>query len=200
MVMCILQVAEDNQDNKLCLRHPQYDSGSDTGIDVMWCKLDTDDENYGRLATVPIISPMIPTGCARDWLSNQVYNIFRCPGSNSKFSCNDKGPPVVGVGVGCANAAIAGSTGCSLDDTKRYLLPSGRLVRQENAKGDPTSLLVKDDVAGSGVMSGDSGGPLYVELPDGTWRQIGVLHSSGIGAHFSALPPRLRWIETTSGR
>lgn len=196
-----VKVLRDGASKKACKRHPSYDTAKDQGVDVMWCKLDPDDENYGKLANVPIVSPMIPTGCARDWLSNQVYNVHRCPGAGStKFSCGDKGPEVFGVGVGCANAAVSGSTGCSMDDRKRYLLPGGRLVRQQNKHGDPTSLLVKDDLVGSGVMSGDSGGPLYIELPDGTWRQIGVLHSSGIGASYSALPPRLRWIEASSGR
>lgn len=196
-----VDIDEDEEGDRRCFRHPDYVSIGAKGPDIMYCLLDIDDEDYSKLADVPIISPMMPTGCERDWLSNQVYNVHRCPGGgSSKWSCNDHGPPVVGVGVGCANAAIQGSTGCSLDDRKRYSDPEFKLVRQETHDQDPTSLYVYDSETGSGVMSGDSGGPLYVEMPDKTWRQIGVAHSSGINANYAALPNRLRWIENHSGR
>jgi hypothetical protein len=102
---------QEEGNGKKCVRHPDYSGNGYKGPDIMYCILDSQDENYHRLDEIPIIYPMMPTGCERDWLSNQVYNVYKCPEGASKWSC-ENGPEVVGVGVGCANAAVAGSTGC----------------------------------------------------------------------------------------
>lgn len=53
-----------------------------------------------------------------------------------------------------------------------------------------------------GLLRGDSGGPLYVKLPDHTWRLIGVNHLTVFGqtAEVELVPSYLAWIEWSSSR
>jgi MYXO-CTERM domain-containing protein len=56
---------------------------------------------------------------------------------------------------------------------------------------------------GQGVTagSGDSGGPAYLQMPDGTWRTFGVAsRASGNNvAIYTLISPHLPWLEQTSG-
>lgn len=52
-----------------------------------------------------------------------------------------------------------------------------------------------------GSRPGDSGGPTFLRMDDGTWRQVGVHHEGGVGASVLDVfvPAALPWIETTTG-
>lgn len=52
-----------------------------------------------------------------------------------------------------------------------------------------------------GSRPGDSGGPTFLRMDDGTWRQVGVHHEGGVGASVLDVfvPGALPWIETTTG-
>ena len=56
---------------------------------------------------------------------------------------------------------------------------------------------------GSSVCPGDSGGPAFVQFPDGSWRTFGIASTvsgncGGVGTH-SLLEGALQWIESESG-
>lgn len=56
---------------------------------------------------------------------------------------------------------------------------------------------------GASVCPGDSGGPAYVQFPDGSWRTFGIASTvsggcGGVGTH-SLLEGALQWIESESG-
>jgi MYXO-CTERM domain-containing protein len=56
---------------------------------------------------------------------------------------------------------------------------------------------------GASVCPGDSGGPAYVQFPDGSWRTFGIASTvsggcGGVGTH-SLLEGALQWIEAESG-
>jgi uncharacterized membrane protein YgcG len=56
---------------------------------------------------------------------------------------------------------------------------------------------------GTGVCPGDSGGPAFIEYPDGTWHAIGIASTvsggcGGVGTH-SRMDGAVQWIEENSG-
>lgn len=170
-----------------CVTHP--DGHSDTtvfgedsweGVDLAYCILDDADP----IPNLPIVPPMPPTGCERDWLAHQVYQ-------------SGGHPTVTAVGSGCADY-YNGGTEC-YDGVKRYV--ALQLIGQVFHQGSPTQLQVErfgEDA--SGLMSGDSGGPLFKVLPDGSWRLLGVLHGTTLErGYYEAVPPYLHWIEASSG-
>lgn len=170
-----------------CVTHPDGESdntvfGEDswTGVDLAYCVLDDADP----IPNIPIVPPMPPTGCERDWLSHLVY------GSGGHTT-------VTAVGSGCADY-YNGGTEC-YDGVKRYI--ALQLIQQVWHNGSPTQLQVERFGEDStGIMSGDSGGPLFKVLPDGSWRLLGVAHGTSIDrAYYEAVPPYLHWIEASSG-
>ena len=60
---------------------------------------------------------------------------------------------------------------------------------------------------GSGVCFGDSGGPAFLELSDGSWRVVGVGSTGhpatpsdcGYGSVYDLVYPHLEWLESASG-
>jgi hypothetical protein len=144
------------------------------GTDLAYCVLVEDPP-----VPVPVISPMVPKGCARDWLSHSLWGV--APGR----------PLAMALGMGCEDQA------CVNEGTKRFtgveLQPSFL-----NKQFVITRFL---DPNGVGLRGGDSGGPLYVKLPDHTWRLIGVNQSTAYGdtADVESVPPYLAWIEWRSG-
>ena len=54
-----------------------------------------------------------------------------------------------------------------------------------------------------GVCYGDSGGPTYTQLPDGSWRSFGITSwgqpGCGFGGYLSTITHNIRWIEESSG-
>ncbi len=170
-----------------CVTHPDGESdttvfGEDswTGVDLAYCILDDADP----IPNIPIVPPMPPTGCERDWLAHLVY------GSGGHTT-------VTAVGSGCADY-YNGGTEC-YDGVKRYI--ALELIGQVFHNGSATQLQVERFGEDStGVMSGDSGGPLFKVLPDGSWRLLGVAHGTSIDrAYYEAVPPYLHWIESSSG-
>jgi hypothetical protein len=168
-----------------CVAHPDGEPTSDgyEGVDLAFCTLDDAD----GLPDIPIVPAMIPTGCERDWLAHQVYELGT--------------PPLVTVvGSGCPDHYGNGNS-CGVDGVKRYL--PLQLVRQTTHDGSPTKLeLERWGDLETGVLDGDSGGPVFDVMPDGTWRLIGVVHSTNVAleaAFAEAVPPYLHWIEAESG-
>jgi hypothetical protein len=152
------------------------------GVDLAYCHLDVDTENEGFLAQVPVLPPMVPSGCARDWLSREMRGV--APGR----------PLAIATGMGCeevdpcVNPGVKRFTGVEflpeLVDSKKFVIS-----RFSNEDGS------------LGLKRGDSGGPLYVRLPDHTWRLIGVNSTTAGGdtAKIQSIPPYLGWIEHSSG-
>jgi hypothetical protein len=172
-----------------CVTHPdgEYDTnawGEDSwsGVDLGYCVLAED------VPMPPIVPPMMPAGCERDWLAHEVYET----GNHALATA---------VGTGCGIHQQYVGQDCE-DGTKRF---SGQqLVRQTSHLGSSTKLELQrdffDDPDDTGIRSGDSGGPVFVRLPDDTLRLVGVLHgTSGDVAYAEAVPPYLQWIEDSSG-
>jgi len=59
----------------------------------------------------------------------------------------------------------------------------------------------RDPLNVSGSRPGDSGGPTFLTMDDGTFRQVGVHHEGGVGANVldAFVPAAIDWIESTSG-
>jgi hypothetical protein len=174
-----------------CVKHPDGANGATIfgeddydGVDLAYCILDDADPIPDDL---PIVPPMIPTGCERDWLAHQVYET----GSH---------PIVTAVGSGCSEY-VGPAEDCG-DGIKRWV--ALQLTEQTSYGGSSTKLeVVRFDEDSTGLMSGDSGGPLFEVLPDGSWRVLGVLHGTNAAYHagfYEAVPPYLHWIEQDSGR
>lgn len=171
-----------------CVRHPDGSGSAGAfgdsydGVDLAFCIL-SDEE---ALPDLPIVPPMTPTGCERDWLAHQVY----ASGSH---------PIVTAVGSGCADY-YNGGTHCD-DGVKRYL--ALQLIQQTTYNGSSTKLEVERwGELSTRLMDGDSGGPLFEVLPDGSWRLLGVLHGTNVAlkaGFYEAIPPYLHWIEAESG-
>jgi hypothetical protein len=171
-----------------CETHPdgEYDTnalGEDSwsGVDLAYCVLDEEVE------MPPIVPPMMPAGCERDWLAHEVYE-------------TSDGAIVTAVGIGCGIHQEYWGQDCE-DGVKRYA--AQQLVRQTQYNGSATKLELVRDVWGdeneTGVRSGDSGGPIFARLPDDTLRLIGVIHGTNGQAYAEAVPPYLHWIESASG-
>lgn len=170
-----------------CLSHPDGDPSVDnggslvySGVDVAYCRLDIDSEYEEFLAQVPVIPPMVSTGCVRDWLSRTMRGL--APGR----------PFAIATGMGCEGVSPCGDTG-----TKRF---TGVEIRPDFDDKKFVISRFGDGEDAVGLHSGDSGGPLYVKLPDHTWRLIGVnsMHGGGDTASVQSVPPYLGWIEHSS--
>ena len=172
-----------------CVRHPDgefdqtvFGKQSYDGVDLAYCVFDDAD----LILNIPIVPPMIPTGCERDWLAHQVYE-------------SGTPPIVTAVGSGCADN-YNGGTYCA-DGVERYV--ALQLIDQTGYAGSFTKLRVQRwGEIQTGLMDGDSGGPLFDALPDGTWRLLGVHHGTNVAqsaGYFEAVSPYLHWIEAKSG-
>jgi hypothetical protein len=172
-----------------CVAHPDgapaqspFSDDDYDGVDLAYCVLDDSEP----LPDIPVVPPMVPTGCDRDWLAHQVYET----GSH---------PIVTAVGSGCSEH-VGPLEDCG-DGTKRYA--ALQLVRQTSYGGSSTKLeLERWGEIDTGVMDGDSGGPVFDVLPDGSWRLLGVAHATNVAnkaAYYEAIPPYLHWIEADSG-
>jgi hypothetical protein len=172
-----------------CMTHPDgaYDTnvwGEDSwsGVDLAYCVL------AEEVPMPPIVPPMMPTGCERDWLAHEVYE-----------TGNHALATAVGTGCGIYQEYVGQDCG---DGTKRFA--GQQLVRQTSHLGSATKLELQRDFFGdpddTGLRSGDSGGPVFVRLPDDTLRLVGVIHgTNGDVAYAEAVPPYLHWIEDSSG-
>lgn len=108
--------------------------------------------------------------------------------------------PVVFVGYGL--------TETGMDGTKRAATGTARIHDGSSGFGTYDMVTVTSDTDGVGVCPGDSGGPDFMRLGDGTFRLLSVhsvtgseCNASGGRAHES--PPAyaaLAWIESSTGR
>lgn len=189
-----------------------------SGPDLAYCVLrDIPPELDAGLGAVPmtrgsVVTPMMPTGCERDWLYDRLYT---------------QGDEVLVDAVGMGSVD---KTPTSLElGAKRHVM--GNLVRQVALGSDPaledlgmsalemyqptpwaiTDSLGQDDLGEGPIRHGDSGGPLMIVMPDGSHRLIGiaaaikgrnnydVLGSWSHFVYYTPLPAYLRWIERDSG-
>jgi hypothetical protein len=171
-----------------CEAHPDGESDSGawgedswSGPDLAFCVLEE------AVVMPPVVPPMMPNGCERDWLAHRVYQTA-------------SHATVVAVGTGCGIHQEYVGQDCE-DGTKRFA--AQQLVRQTSHNGSGTKLELVRELWGdddTGIRSGDSGGPVFVRLPDDTLRLIGVVHGTTPGeAYAEAVPPYLHWIESASG-
>lgn len=174
-----------------CRKHPSGESGGPDvydGVDIAWCYLEA--EPPVPVAKTPV---MVPDRCEAAWLAREVNSVAPGP------------VRVTQVGMGCNIKTL----GHCYADEQGQKASTGYEIRQIPA--DPVSgswgielNWVDWEPAVPGIndvtQKGDSGGPTFVRLPDGTWRVIGLLHGGNTGSSsVQAVPPYLAWIEKTSG-
>ncbi len=184
---------------KGCKFRTNWEPDTTFGPDIAICTIDL----LADIPNVPIVPPMIPTGCARDHLAHEVYVTHGCEGVvKNNLTCAG-GPDTVAVGMGCESAG-----NCNMSGNKRAV--TGMLIQQITHPGASDGSFTKLEfnehensqgpVAGEGVLSGDSGGPLMWRMRDGSWRLIGLASrgNNGSSEKFEAVPPYLHWLETTA--
>jgi len=178
--------------------HLTNNIGNDTwnyyGKDIAYCEL-------ANSAPEPPYAPvMVLNGCEVDYLREQLF-----------------GPGASPFGEDVAIVA-SGREGPNTDDpfgTKRQ--GEGHLLWEQHhsiAQGLILRLLQPNQGQDIAVRPGDSGGPILYEMPNGTWRVIGlnskitqylkdldgggeVMYSSILG---TSVPRHLSWVENDSGR
>jgi hypothetical protein len=174
-----------------CERHPdgvfeRNALGEDTyeGVDLAFCML-ADAES---LPGVPLVPPLLPTGCERDWLAQQIEG---------------RTAALTAVGFGCAQSDDGSKGPCDAGVKRKVAV---RLVGQIDYSGSPTKLELQRGVAGdtadTALMAGDSGGPYLARLPDGGWRLVALHHGANAGvrgAFAESVAPYVHWIESASG-
>jgi MYXO-CTERM domain-containing protein len=121
--------------------------------------------------------------------------------------------PLVPLLTPCEGRELVAAAGAA-----PYLLPVGTPITAVG-QGEPSpgvrraldmeisSFFFSDPLIGGiarsdaeGLRPGDSGGPSFLRMPDGTWRQHGVHHTAGSTVLTDAfVPPALDWIEATIG-
>jgi hypothetical protein len=107
------------------------------------------------------------------------------------------------VGFGCAEHDDGSGKPCDAG-VKRHV--PVRLVRQLEYAGSATKLELHGGRESAGtetaLMAGDSGGPYFARLPDGTWRLVALHHGANAGvagAFVESVAPYVHWIESASG-
>ncbi len=143
------------------------------GVDLAFCTLD------GGWSGSPI--PPMVVGCEADYLSDGVFS----------------GAPPRMFAVGSGTNEYGDD-----DGHKRYwrtsLHPQSPMTYTGGAWKLQNDYTVPEYE--NTLYPGDSGGPLYVEMADGTWRLIGVFHGFfAWKSRWQPVPPYVRWLETASG-
>ncbi len=171
-----------------CTAHPTYMGGAfgNPGVDLQICIIESTD--LAAIDDIPIVTIMVPTGPARDWLRSKVY---------STPTNNLDNPEVWAVGAGC------NADPCEDNDDKgdKYEINDpARLYRQRSpnqliANETSVTVLESEKINGSETENGDSGGPAFIKMRDGTWRLIGALHDDTYPLEHEAAPSHLVWIE-----
>jgi len=115
---------------------------------------------------------------------------------------------VVPPAMGCELDAVrvpdlpAQVVGFGRDDLGMSGMKNVLEMRVDRANDDRNELVLAPTSTGTGACVGDSGGPAYVELDDGSWRVAGVLHAvdAPCGRAFErVLAPAVPWIEEVTG-
>lgn len=155
--------------------------GSYLGVDLMVIKLDG--EWTGAVA------PPMRIGCESNWLN---FAFFELSGPER--------PRMRSVGLGCNTFHCSNLEQGQKRVWNAVLDPHFPQVSHHGSK----KLNYHTPPWGNGygpTLHGDSGGPLYVRMPDGTWRVIGVLHGTDSDQTFwEPVPPYLDWIEDVAGK
>jgi hypothetical protein len=156
---------------EICRKHPDADDP-----DIGWCRLSAEPPTVAR---IPV---MVPDGCESHWVRRQV--LAAAPGRLQMTT----------VGFGWHDEAQTEK------GRKRYT-SYGFVGREATATGRIPVLWTDWDAAiDEPRANGDSGGPNYVRLPDGTWRLVAV--HGGIMADDNlkySVPSYVSWIEKSSG-
>ncbi|PRP93162.1 FG-GAP repeat protein [Enhygromyxa salina] len=211
-----------------CMRHPNGDSvilansiPHYAGVDLAYCMLDPTDANYPRLASVPTVPLIAPTGCIRDWIREELWVAESCEliQSKSRSGCAPSiGSPLDHTYPGLDTAAVGmGYESGVYSGHKRSFNPTF-YVQVDNEglggfgatkPGSPTQLVTQSEfewdgtpIPGVGTKVGDSGGPLMYRLPDDSWRVVGDLNGGGLhGLNlYEAAPAYIHWIEREAKR
>lgn len=189
-----------------------------SGPDLAYCVLREVPEElvagFGAdpMATGSLVRPMAPTGCERDWLYDRLYSdgtelLVDAVGMGSV----DKTPTSFEMGVKRhVQGQLVRQVGPN-SDPKLTELGMAALEMYQPSPWDITKSLAQGEQGEGPIRNGDSGGPLMVEMPDGTHRLIGIAAATkgrnnydllGYWSHFvyyTPLPTYLRWIEVDSG-
>jgi MYXO-CTERM domain-containing protein len=112
--------------------------------------------------------------------------------------------PVVPVMMGCETDALAAGqqmviVGFGQADDTLGDGPKRAVTTTMNSIQDDEAFIGGN---GSDSCYGDSGGPVYVPMADGTWRVFGVTSyggQCGSGGYYSMMHTQMEWIESTSG-
>jgi MYXO-CTERM domain-containing protein len=108
------------------------------------------------------------------------------------------GAPVIEVGFGQDQVISGAGDGFG---TKRFMAAT---IQSVTSRGQ----IVATTGSQAGEYLGDSGGPLFFQMPDGTWRLVGddccgpTIVSGSTAARMSiytSIPAQISWLETTSG-
>ena len=158
-----------------CVRHP---SGSGTltngggfqGVDLAYCVMEQN-------VTLPRV-PVLVDECEGDYVRHRMFNTIAPL-------------EVTAIGSGCIDS------NCTTSGTKRDAV--FQLTEQRYTKGS-WKLVATYPNGETPLRTGDSGGPLMVEMADGSWRVIGLYHGVSTDDVWERVPPYVRWIETDSGR
>lgn len=144
--------------------------------DIAWCLLA---EEPPAVARIPV---MVPDRCEAQWVRQQVLSA--APGQLQ----------VTAVGFGWHDAAETER------GRKRYT--SYGVVGRENGLNGriPVEWTDWDSLIDDPRANGDSGGPNYLRLPDGTWRLLAVHSGVMAGNNLKySVPSYVSWIEKSSG-
>jgi hypothetical protein len=139
------------------------------------------------------VAPVMRIGCESNWLNYAFFNL------DGPFH-----PKMRAVGMGCNEVNYNIYPPCVEDGQKRiWNTWLDQHFPQIQYHGS-TKLLqtVPPWLDDHPVEEGDSGSPLFVRMPDGTWRVIGVCH--GTKGNWEVLwqpvPPFVDWIEDVTNR
>lgn len=185
-----------------CTTHPDgewFENGSGghynyRGKDIAYCTL------TGSSPAPPYAPVMVLNGCEVDYLRDQLFG----PGAS----------PFGEIATIVASGKEGGEDDAP-SGTKR--VGEGHLLYEEHfsmAQGLVVRLLQPNQGQDIAVRPGDSGGPVLYEMPNGTWRVIGLnsklsqylkdLDGGGEVMYFSiiatSVPRHLAWVESDSGR
>ncbi len=206
-----------------CVSHPGGDWSAEhpdqiyEGSDIAYCKLGSGGTT--NWPEPPIIPVMVPNSCENEYIRDA---LFSSPPSATTFpdepfglNINKIFATASGVGFNNPNCEISTDAGCTTG-IKRFTdvpIRSERFIKENKAILFP--IVQPDPVA---LLNGDSGGPLYFRMLDGSWRLIGLAtaisvenlwnHNSSKGelhqdlfpvAYYTSVPRYVRWIENSSG-
>lgn len=149
------------------------------GVDLAVCILKSN-------VNVPF-APVMQFGCDTEWFMD---NFFK---KNVSFTF---------VGMGCNEVDYnMYPVPCSKDGEKRAWKLNLDYDQPQSFHQGSYKLQFSGENDENPIANGDSGGPLFCLMPDGTYRVIGVLHgTSGNKVYWEPITPYVDWIESVTGR